>query len=258
MKAFEILTHVGASIGHLDLSINGAQSEMFSSNYLSLEIKSDVFRGDAQSLTWIRYLKSVEVVSLEGPIVSAELLGIVAQMPGVKKVLISEATLTPDDLLPLKEIAELQHLELTYMPVTDEFVPALCQLPLTQSLRLYGTDVTEKGEEELTRLLDGLEIYRSNGGFLGIASPATGEVVVTKVVRESAAHKAGIQLQDKIVEIQDKPIKNFTALRATLADYRPDEPVQVKVIRQVIDPDSMKLVPAELTITVVLGKQEKN
>ena len=81
---------------------------------------------------------------------------------------------------------------------------------------------------------------------------------MTKVVRESAAHKAGIQLQDKIVEIQDKPIKNFTALRATLADYRPDEPVQVKVIRQVIDPDSMKLVPAELTITVVLGKQEKN
>lgn len=258
MKAFEILTHAGVNVGHLDLSINGAQSGMFSADYLSLEIKSDSFRGELQTLNWIRFLKSVEVVSLEGPIVNAQLLELVAQMPGVKKILINDATLTPEDLLPLKALSEIQHLELTYMPVTDDFVPALCQLPLTQSLRLYGTNITEDGEQELTKQLDGLEIYRSNGGFLGIASPSTGEVVVTKVVRESAAHQAGIQLNDKIVEIQDKPIKNFTALRATLADFRPDEIVKVKVIRQVIDPDTMKLVPTEMVLTAVLGKQEDN
>jgi len=258
MKAFEILTHLGANIGHLDLSINGAQSDGISANVISLEIKTDAYRGDDQSLTWIRYLRSVEVVSVSGPIVSADLLSLVAQMPNVKKVLIEDATLQPKELLPLKSIAELQHLELTYMPVTDEFVPVLCQLPLTQSLRLYGTGVTTRGEAELARKLEGLEIYRSDGGFLGIASPATGEVQVTKVVPGSAAAKAGIRLNDRITEIEDKPIKNFTALRATLADFAPDEPVQVKVVRQVIDPKTMRLVPTEMVLTVMLGKQEKN
>lgn len=256
LKAFEVLTHAGASVGYLDISINGAQSGVYSSNFLSLEIKSDAFRGPPESLNWIRYLKSVEVVSLEGPIVSSELLTLVAQMPGVKKILISDATLTPDDLLPLKSLSEIQHLELTYMPVTDDFVPMLCQLPLTQSLRLYGTEVTEGGEQELERLLDGLEIYRSNGGFLGIASPSTGEVVVTKVVTNSAAHQAGIRLQDKITEIEGQPIKNFTALRETLAKFGPEEIVQVKVVRQVIDPETRKLVPTEMVLTAVLGKQE--
>ncbi len=258
MKAFEILTHLGANVGHLDLSVNGAQLEGISSNEISLEIRSETFRGDDQSLAWIRYLKSVEVVSLSGPIVSADLLTLVAQMPNVKKILIEDATLQPEELLPLKTLGELQHLELTYMPVTDAIVPVLCQLPLTQSLRLYGTEITDRGEEELALKLEGLEIYRSKGGFLGIASPASGEVHVTKVVPGSAAAKAGIRLNDKITEIEDKPIKNFTALRSTLADFAPDEPVQVKVIRQVIDPQTMKRVPTEMVLTVVLGKQEKN
>ncbi len=258
MKAFDILSHLGANIGHLDLSINGAQTEGISGNFISLELRSDAYRGDNQSLAWIRYLKSVEVVAVSGTIVTADLLALVAQMPNVKKVLIEDATIDPEELLPLKSMSELQHLELTYMPATDAFVQVLCQLPLTQSLRLYGTGVTTRGEAELARRLEGLEIYRSNGGFLGIASPSTGEVLVTKVVPGSAAANAGIWLNDKITEIQEKPIKNFSALRATLAEYAPEEPVQVKVIRQVIDPKTMRRVPTEMIVTVVLGKQEKN
>lgn len=258
LKAYEILTHLGANIGYLNLSVNGAQTEGFSSNFISLEIRSELYGGDDSSLTWIRYLRSVEVVALSGPIVSAELLNLVAQMPNVKKVLIEDAALQPEELLPLRSVAELQHLELNYMPAGDEFVPVLCQLPLTQSLRLYGTSITGRGEEVLAKKLEGLEIYRSNGGFLGIASPAVGEVVVTRVVPGSAAANAGIRLNDRITEIEDKPIKNFSALRSTLANYSPEEPVQVKVVRQVIDPQTMRRVPKEMVVTVVLGKQEKN
>jgi hypothetical protein len=254
LKAFEILTHAGANIGNLNLSINGSQSEMFSANFLSIEIKSANFNGDSQALTWIRYLKSLEVVSLEGAVVTPQLLALVAQMPGVKKILLRSARITPDDLLVLKRLPEIQHLELNYMPITDQFIPALCQLPLSQSLRLFGTDLTADGKAELAQRLDGLEIYRGEGGFLGIASPPTGEVIVTRVVPGSAAAEAGIQLNDIISDIQGVPIKNFGELRENLAKFAPDENIRVKVRRPVLDPATGKRMRKEIELTVVLGE----
>jgi PDZ domain len=225
-QAFEILTNAGADIGYLDLNINGSK---LNRSDLGVEISVNKFTGDSNTLTWLRYLKSVKIVSLEGEFASAEALTLVAQMAGVKKILLRgtyvrpgyyETKLKPSDLLVLKSLPEIQHFEMKYMSIDDSFVPSLCQLPLTESLRLFGTAISEQGKFEIAQQLDGLEIYRGGGGFLGIGSAPTGPVKVTQVTEDSAAKNAGIEDGDIILEIQGTPIKNFAGLRATLANQR--------------------------------------
>ncbi|MDX1930343.1 MAG: PDZ domain-containing protein [Pirellulaceae bacterium] len=261
-KAYEILTNAGADIGYLDININGSK---LNRSDLGVELSTGKFTGDASTLTWIRYLKSVKVVSLEGEFASAQVLALVAQMAGVKKILLRgtyvrpgyySTKLKPSDLLVLKDLPEIQHFEVKYMSIDDSFVPVLCQLPLTESLRLFGTAISEQGKFEIAQRLDGLEIYRGGGGFLGIGSAPIGPVKVTQVTADSAAENAGIQEDDIILEIDGTPIKNFAGLRATLANYGPNELIVIKLKR--LNPrtiGSKQLEYFEHQLFVVLNEQ---
>ena len=262
-KAYQILNNAGADIGYLDINING--SKPLNGTDLGIEISPSTFTGDSNTLTWIRYLKSIKIVSLEGEFASPEVLALVAQMAGVKKILLRgtyvrpgyyATKLKPSDLLVLKDLPEIQHFEVKYMSIDDSFVPALCQLPLTESLRLFGTAITEQGKFEIAQQLDGLDIYRGGGGFLGIGSAPTGPVRVTQVTEDSAAKNAGIKEDDIILEIEGKPIKNFTGLRATLANHAPNEMLLVKLKRARPRYNSSKAVEYdELQLFVVLNEQ---
>jgi S1-C subfamily serine protease len=145
------------------------------------------------------------------------------------------------------------------MPIDDSFVPALCQLPLTESLRLFGTAITEQGKLEIAQQLDGLEIYRGNGGFLGIASDVLKPVVVSSVQPNSAAQNAGIEEGDIVTEIQGEPIKDFANLKATIAKYSPNEMLLIKLKRPRKDPTDptgqRQLGFFELQLFVVLNEQ---
>ena len=266
-QAFAILTHAGANIGYLDININGGNvSKRFArDDLLGIEIKADTYKGSPEALSWIRYLKSAKIVSLEGKYASPEMLTLVAQMAGVKKILLRgtyvrpgvyESKLKPEDLLILKQLPEIEHFEIKYMSIDDSFVPALCQLPITESLRLFGTAITERGKQELVDQLDGLEIYRGNGGFLGIGSNGLGAVLVTTVQDKSAAENAGIQLGDTITEIQGDPIKNFADLRRTIAKYSPNEMLLIKLKRPISqDPRAPAQGYFELQLFAVLNEQ---
>ncbi len=262
-QAFEILSHAGANVGYLDININGSkritQAELF-----GVEIKPGMYTGSRESLTWIRYLKSANIVSLEGEFASAEMLALVAQMPKVKKVLLRgtfirqghyETQLKPEDFLILKELPEIEHFEIKYMSIDDSFVPALCQLPITQSMRLFGTGISEQGKNEIAKHLDGLEIYRGNGGFLGIGSEVFGPVRVTSIQQNSAAENAGFELGDIITEIQGVPIKNFAALRATIGNFAPNEMLLIKLNRPKDRTGRRQLGFFELQLFVVLNEQ---
>lgn len=260
-QAFELLTNAGASVGYLNININGSRI-LDKNELMGIEIKPDEFTGDAETLNWMRYLKSARVVSLEGDFACAETLTLVAQMPNVKKILLRgtyrkpgvyDTKLKPSDLLILKSLPEIEHFEVKYMSIDDSFVPVLCQLPITESLRLFGTGITEMGKQEIAKKLDGLEIYRGGGGFLGITSSQLGQVVVSDVQTNSAAANAGIQPHDIILEIDGKPIKNFPALRATLANYMPNEMLVMKIKRR--NPPTSTIEFAEYQLFVVLNEQ---
>lgn len=262
LQAYEVLTRAGATIGSLDIAVNGALPRQ--SRFDGLEIKQGSFNGDATVLSWVRYLKSIELVALEGDVITPELLALVAQMPGLKKILLRgrfvrpgvySPVIQPQDLMVFQKVTEIEHFEINYMSIDDRFVPVLCQLPITESIRLFGTAISPSGKDEIANRLDGLDIYRGNGGFLGISSNTIGPVVVNQVTRNGAAENAGIREGDIIQEIQGEPIKNFGELRKVIARYSPGEMLVVKVKRPKYFPGQRPQEYFEHELFVVLNEQ---
>lgn len=76
--------------------------------------------------------------------------------------------------------------------------------------------------------------------------PVTEGALVSDVVEDGPAEKAGIEQEDVITEFAGKKVKNSTELRNTVAGTAPDTEVKIKVLRD----------GEEKTLTVKLGKLE--
>lgn len=242
-QAIEVLSFAEARIGLLGISLNGSTSP---DDGFAVEIDANTYKGDRQSFHWLQYLRSIEIVSIEGPLqVDAGLVAVITKMPQLRKIRLRNVQLEDGCLSVLKRVDALTHLELMYVNIGDEAIPTLCELPISQSLRLFGTQITADGQKLLRSRLDGLEIFIGKGGFLGITSNDVGEVRVERVVADGAAEKAGIMSGDVIFQIDEKPIKNFPELRSVLANYNAGRDILVKVRRGGV----------ELDLTVTLGQQ---
>ncbi|OWK46643.1 S1C family serine protease [Fimbriiglobus ruber] len=91
-------------------------------------------------------------------------------------------------------------------------------------------------------------IENANKGYLGIGLKDTEDsegVLVTEVMREAAAARAGMKVKDVILEVAGKTITDRQSLIEQLEKYRPDDSVKVKVHRG----------ESEITLTVKLGSK---
>lgn len=226
-KAIEVLTHYGASIGPQDFSLNG-RLEMYPSR-LGLVI-NDNFSGSDSEVERIRFLKSVEVIYLRGKKVSAAAIEAVSSLKQIKAIRLHGLELKPEQLLLFKDLRVLEHLGLSYIPMDDSCVPIITQLPITESIRLYGTKVTTAGKQQLMAHFNGLEVFLGSGGFLGISS-ISNSTVVDRVTEGSAAHLAGIRSRDKILAINNIQVKTFEQLRAELGKYQAGDEVEIAIER---------------------------
>lgn len=251
-KAWQVLTEQGAYIGPQNFSINGRLSNM--EGPLSLRI-DDQFSGSDEDFDWIRYLKTIKVVYLRGPRISVRALEAVSQLKNVQAIKLRSIALTSQQLLLFRDLHALEHLGLSYMDVDDSFIANIMQLPISHSIRLYGTKVTADGEQQLVKQFDGLEIFRGSGGFLGISSLSTRQAQVEQVTPDSAASRAGIQHGDIITAINGNPIQTFEQLRIELGKYEADETVAVRLTRIVSDGLNDQLRQVELTVQATLQEE---
>lgn len=226
-KAVEILSYQGAYIGPQNFSLNGKLDP--GGGPLSLRIE-DNFDGSQEDLEWIRYLKSVQVVYLRGSKITPEALRAVSQLKGLKAVKLRSVAITPELMLLLQELSSLEHLGLSYMDVDDSYVPVIAQLPISQSIRLYGTNVTSQGVQQLGEHFDGLEIFCGSGGFLGISSTLQ-QAQVDQVTAGSAAAEAGIQPGDVLLAVAGTKIATFEQLRNELGKFRAGDSVEILLNR---------------------------
>jgi serine protease Do len=84
------------------------------------------------------------------------------------------------------------------------------------------------------RKITGRELGRrsTSGGYLGIAiAPAKNGVKVARVTKNSAAEKAGFEVDDLILKVAGEPIDNEDALFKALEQTRPKEDVVIRVLR---------------------------
>ena len=164
-QAIETLTHHGARIASYDSLDFNLNARTYSGNGFTLWINED-FTGDDESIEWIQFLKSVENVFLEGATIDSRHYRAVARLTGVKNLKLKHVQLSVDDLELFRGFTDLELLEINYVPIDDSCLTTLAKLPVSQSLRLYGTRVTSEGVAQLAQQLDGIDIYRGSCGYL--------------------------------------------------------------------------------------------
>ncbi len=256
-QAIEILTHHGAHFGspnRLGFTLNARLAR--ESGELSLWI-DESFSGDDDVVAWIQFLKSIDTVFFEGSEINSSHFQALANLPSVKNVKLKHVSVTVDDLTALSSFQSLELLELCYVDVDDSCLDLLAKLPISQSLRLYGTRISQAGAERLAGQLDGIEIYCGQGGYLGIATDPK-NTLVTEVIDGSGAKLAGIERDDELTHVDGEPITNMTELRNELGKHPAGDRVVISLKRTLTntqDPNASEVV--ELKMEVTLGEDPK-
>ena len=224
-QAIEMLIFHSAKIGPRQFSLNGTLGPEAEN---ALHINQE-FTGDDETIQWIRFLKSVETVCLEGPQIDRRYLEAIVRMQGLRNVKLKDVALSADDLQLLKQIDDLQHLGLIYVPLDDSAIELLAELPVSTSMKLYGTNITPQGFARLQARLDDIAFYYGRGGFLGVSSVF--QTTRIRVAPNSAAQRAGIIDGDMITAVDSKPIKTFMDLRDALSNYSAGQKVSITALR---------------------------
>jgi serine protease Do len=88
---------------------------------------------------------------------------------------------------------------------------------------------------------------KPNSGFLGIMMDAAeGGVLVKEVMKDTAASKCGLKVNDIIVGVDEKTIKSREAIQEMLSSRKAGDDVMLKIMRE----------GKEMTLKATLGKRE--
>ena len=242
IRAEKILQVIGAEqreaairlLDTLKVSLRDREIQVMSSRvHLKQPLVIDrKFTGTAEDLACLKWLSDIEFVRLEGPQISRQVLKHVITLPHLKKLQLIETNLNADDLAVLKNAPDLDLLEFVYSPIGDESVDLLLKLPIWGNLYLFGTKLSSSGQQSLNSQLDGVELFMSRGGFLGVQALGN-SAVINEVVRGGAAEAAGLRGDDKLLSVNGVPIQLFEDLRKQLAKFADGETVVIEIERKV-------------------------
>lgn len=230
-QALEILRFHGARFGSsnfLGIVLNGKPVQ--ENEDFALYIDSSFTGGDAV-VGWIQFLKTVDTVYLEGSQINHAYFQAIAELPNIKKLKCKSVTMSLADVSLLKNFAWLELLELAYVDIDDAYLSLLEELPVSETLRLFGTNISAAGAEHLAQQLDGIEIYCGKGGHLGIATHPS-NTLVTTVNNNTGAQRAGIRENDVLTHVNGVEIHNMAELRSELAKHAAGDSIQVKLTRE--------------------------
>ena len=190
------------------------------------------WRGDIQSLQWLRWLNGVENARVKGSAVRRDVLERVTEIPGLKSLAIVDAKVDDATLEPLKEMTRIHSLEFRYVPLTDDQGDQVASLPIRVSLNLMGTGISPQKVESMRSALPGLQIDHRQGGFLGVTCLDSFDVcAINGVLPDSAAEEAGLIKGDVIVRIGDTEVNRFKDLQNAINQHPPGDEVEVKYRR---------------------------
>lgn len=190
------------------------------------------FQGTAEDLQDLDHVDWIRFARLEGSKITPEVLKAVLRLPNLNHLQIVDAKLTMEDLLVIKDGPELNILELSYVPVGDELIPHLREFPVTQTLWIFGTEMSLEGGRQALEQLSDIELFVSRGAYLGVLSQAN-SLVIDRVIENSAAARAGLRYRDQIMKVNNVELKSFDDLRRELRKFAPGETAEIEFKRLV-------------------------
>jgi hypothetical protein len=124
--------------------------------------------------------------------------------------------------------------------IAEQAVPQLRQFSQLHRIEFYGVEVAPETLGKLKDQLPNVAVEVRSGARLGIAgshnimlgAPNPKGALVSQVLPDSAAAKAGIQQGDVIAKIADADVKDFEHLTQEIAKCQPGQSVALKVLRQ--------------------------
>jgi hypothetical protein len=141
---------------------------------------------------------------------------------------------TADDLRLLTRLRGVVQVGLRGVRIDEQALGILGRLRGVESLQFYGTGITEEALVQLAAKLPDAEIDFRKGGKLGVGGqPNIGPCQITQVQEGSAAAKAGLQIGDIVVKIDDEPVLNFESLTEKMGKRGPGEKIELEVERGV-------------------------
>jgi len=135
----------------------------------------------------------------------------------------------------LEEVGRLQSLvqvSIHSAPVTDDGIEYLKSLERLQRLELYGTNVSKEAAAALQEKLPNVDIDVRQGALLGVGGQAHTEgALVTYVMPESAAQRAGLMPGDVITKFNDQEVESFEELTAEISKRKPGDDATIEFAR---------------------------
>ena len=208
-RAIQELKHLGANVGERQSNLGFGLVE----GYI-VEV-SEGWQGQPHDLARLRWLRDAGEVILQGPQVTDEWLKYVAPMNELPVLTVKRANVTDEGLKHLLGMKQLSLLSLMYVPLTDQAIDSLQQLQGVDKLRIYGTRLTVAGVDRLRQALATSDIDVRRGAFLGVGCQDGAEGCIVYTVRpNSAAEKAGLMMNDVILEYEGQKVADYKALIA--------------------------------------------
>lgn len=225
-RAIQDLRHLGASVAdrqadHVFGFVEGYTVEL-----------GEGWQGRVQDLSRLRWLRDAGELVLQGPQVTDEWLRYVASMSQLPMLTLKRAKVTDDGLKQLAGLKELAVLSLIHVPVSDQVIDTLRQLQSVDKFRIYGGNLTAAGVQKLRQDLPNSDIDYRRGAFLGVGCQDGTEGCIIYTVRPgSAAEKAGLLMNDVILEYDGRKVTDYKTLMALIAANIAGDAVTIKVVR---------------------------
>lgn len=228
-RAVEQLQKLGAKIDDTVRAVFGGGGEVGR----TVEIGAD-WKGTERDLKKIKWLGdgSALKVVLRGPQVTDDWLKVLDGATGIQALLLKRTKVTPEGLKVVQSMPKLQEVSVYYSPLGDGAIPVLAECAQLVVVKLYDTKVTKEAAAKLQLALKAGMVDFRQGGFLGVGCQDTAEGCQVYLVQEnSAAKDAGIQPGDIIATLGGKPVNEFKALTAIIAEYKSGDDIEVVLIR---------------------------
>lgn len=205
----------------------------------SLTIKEN-WQGTSEDLERLSWLEEVRTLVLEGRQIKDSTIEAALQIEGLSILEIKDADISPRifETVPESTAASLLSLTIKYSPVNDETLEDVEGFQRLQILALYGTEATRERLAEYEARHRSTEVDYRMGGFLGVrgvTEPLSGFTEslcrISEVVAGSAAEKAGLRVDDVVIEANGREVRGIEELIDVARPLVPGDKIELSLLR---------------------------